>query len=69
MAPAGTPKEIVDKLAAEMVAAVKDPKFAEQLTVNGVDPLAEGPAKFAEMIAKEIPIWAEAVRIAGVKLQ
>ena len=69
MAPAGTPQEIIDRLAADMVAAVKDPKFAEQLTINGVDPLAEGSEKFAAMIAAEIPIWAEAVRIAGVKLQ
>ena len=69
MAPAGTPKEIIDKLAGEMVRAVKDPKFAEQLTINGVDPLAEGPEKFAAMIASEMPLWAEAVRIGGVKLQ
>jgi tripartite-type tricarboxylate transporter receptor subunit TctC len=69
MAPAGTPKEIIDKLAAEMVRAVNDPKFVEQLTAHGVNPLAEGPEKFAAMIAAEMPLWAEAVRIAGVKLQ
>jgi tripartite-type tricarboxylate transporter receptor subunit TctC len=69
LAPAGTPKEIVDKIANEMVRATQDPKFLENLTSNGVEPLAEGPAKFAEMIAKEIPVWAEAVNVAGVKLQ
>ena len=69
LAPTGTPKDIVDKLAAEMVKAGKDPKFVEQLITNGVDPLAEGSEKFAAMIASEIPIWAEAVNIAGVKLQ
>lgn len=69
LAPAGTPKDIIDKLAAEMVKAGKDPKFIEQLTTNGVDPQAEGPEKFAAMIATEIPVWKEAVEIAGVKLQ
>lgn len=67
LAPAGTPKEIVDRIAAEMVGAVRDAKFVDNLLAQGVDPVAEGPAKFAEMIAKEIPLWAEAVKIAGVQ--
>ena len=37
MGPASLPKDIVDRLAAEMVRAVHDPKFAEQLLINGVD--------------------------------
>jgi len=68
LAPAGTPKAIVNKIAAEMVRAVNDPKFAEQLRNSGIEPLAEGPEKFAAMIASEIPVWAKAVEIAGVKL-
>jgi tripartite-type tricarboxylate transporter receptor subunit TctC len=68
LAPAKTPKPIVDKLAAEMVRAAKDPKFIEQLHNAGIDPLAEGPEKFAEFIASEIPNWAKAVDIAGVKV-
>ena len=68
MAPAGTPKEIVDKLGAEMERAVKDPKFVEQIVKAGNDPLGYGPAAFAKMIASEIPAWGDAVRSAGVKL-
>jgi tripartite-type tricarboxylate transporter receptor subunit TctC len=69
LAPAGTPKAIVDRLASEIVRATKDPKFVDQLKENGIDPIAEGPEKFAEMIAAELPVWAEAVKIAGVKVQ
>jgi tripartite-type tricarboxylate transporter receptor subunit TctC len=69
LAPAGTPKAIVDRLAAEMVRAAKDLKFAEQLHKAGIEPTAEGPEKFAEFIAAEIPNWAKAVEIAGVKVQ
>ena len=69
LAPAGTPKPVVDKIANEMVKAVKDPKFVRQLQENGIDPIAEGPEKFAAMIAAEIPVWAKAVDIAGVKIQ
>ncbi|MET0669740.1 MAG: tripartite tricarboxylate transporter substrate binding protein [Xanthobacteraceae bacterium] len=68
MAPAGTPKEIVDRLGAEIARAVKDPKFVEQIVKAGNDPLGYGPAEFAKMIASEIPAWGDAVRSAGVKL-
>ena len=67
LAPAGTPKAIIDKLAAEMERPPKDPKFVEQLQSTGIDPAVEGPEKFAEFIASEIPNWAKAVEIAGVK--
>ncbi len=68
LAPAGTPKPIIDKLASEMERAAADPKFLEQLHTAGIDPAVEGPEKFAEFIKSEIPNWAKAVDIAGVKL-
>ena len=69
LAPAGTPKPIIDKLAGEMARAGQDPKFVELLQNNGIDPAIEGPEKFAEMIKSELPIWAKAVDIAGVKIE
>jgi len=69
LAPAGTPEPIIDKLASEMASAAKDPKFVELLQNNGIDPAVEGPKKFAEFIAAEIPNWAKAVEIAGVKVK
>jgi tripartite-type tricarboxylate transporter receptor subunit TctC len=67
MAPAGTPKPIVDRIAAEFGRAVKDPKFAERLTGYGVDPLGNSPSEFVALIATEIPLWIEAVNLAGAK--
>jgi tripartite-type tricarboxylate transporter receptor subunit TctC len=69
MAPAGTPPEIIDKMAKELAAAVKDPKFAAQLVNYGVDPLGDTPAEYAATLARDMPLWAEAVEIAGVKQQ
>ncbi len=69
MAPAQTPKPIVDRIAAEVARAVKDPAFAERLTKFGVDPLGNSPEEFAKLIQQEIPLWIEAVEIAGVKTQ
>jgi tripartite-type tricarboxylate transporter receptor subunit TctC len=67
MAPAGTPKDIIDRIAKEVSRAVKDPNVAERLTSNGVDPLGNSPEEFASMIAADIALWAEAVKIAGVQ--
>lgn len=68
MGPVGLAKEIVEKLSNEMVKAGKDPKFVEQLTAQGVDSIAEGPEKFVAYIASEMPLWADAVKRAGVTL-
>jgi tripartite-type tricarboxylate transporter receptor subunit TctC len=69
MAPAGTPKGIVDKIAAELGKAVKEPKFREQLINYGADPLGDTPAEYRAMLEKDIPVWAEAVEAAGARQQ
>jgi len=67
MAPAGTPPEVVDKIAAVIGKAVKDPKFAKQLSEIGADPLGSTPGEYKAMLARDIATWKEAVDIAGVK--
>jgi tripartite-type tricarboxylate transporter receptor subunit TctC len=70
MAPAGTPKEIIDGMAGEFARALKDPQFVAHMEKAGAEPAADAsPAAFATFIAKEIPLWGEAVKIAGVTLQ
>ncbi len=68
LAPAGTPKEIVNRIAAEFARAVKDPEFVKQLDKYGADPLGLGPEEFGKFLEKDRALWAEAVKIAGVKL-
>jgi tripartite-type tricarboxylate transporter receptor subunit TctC len=48
---------------------MKDASFVEQLHKNGVDPADPDPAQFSAFIAKEIVLWGDAVKIAGVTLQ
>jgi len=67
LAPAGTPKEIINRIAQEIARAVKDPTFVERLVAYGVDPLGNSPDEFAAMIAADIAFWAEAVKIAGMQ--
>jgi tripartite-type tricarboxylate transporter receptor subunit TctC len=70
MAPAGTPKEIVDRMATEIGRAFTDPQFVANMQKAGVEPPANAsPAEFSVFIGKEIARWSEAVKIAGVTLQ
>jgi tripartite-type tricarboxylate transporter receptor subunit TctC len=70
MAPVGTPKEIIDRMAAEIARAFTDPQFVANMRKAGVEPAANAsPAEFGAFIGKEIARWGEAVKIAGVTLQ
>jgi len=61
MAPAGTPKEIVDRIADEVGTAMKDSKFVDRLRKFGADPLGNRPEEFEAMISTDIALWGEAV--------
>ena len=69
MAPAATPKVIVDLLASAVAKAVKDQGVSEKLTGYGVDPVGDDPAHFASTIAIDVAMWSEAIKLAGVTLQ
>ena len=69
VAPAGTPKEIVALLAAELQKIVATPEFKEQLFRFGMDPLPpQTPEQFAATIKAELPRWAKAIRESGAKV-
>ena len=69
VAPASTPREIVDKIAGEIGRAVKDPQFAGRLKAAGADPLGNTPDEFAAMIKADTATWADAVAVTGLKAQ
>lgn len=65
--PAGTPHEIVDKIAGEIAHVVKDPQFADRLKAAGADPLGNTPDEFAAMIKADTATWADAVAVTGLR--
>jgi tripartite-type tricarboxylate transporter receptor subunit TctC len=67
MAPPGTPKPIIDRIAREVAEAIKDPGVAQRLTASGVDLQASTPEEFSAMIAAELAMWAEAAQLAGLR--
>jgi tripartite-type tricarboxylate transporter receptor subunit TctC len=68
MAPAGTPKAIIDKLAAATRDAVRSPTTAARLRHDGVDIAGSTPDAFAALIAKEIVQWRELAQSARITL-
>lgn len=69
MAPTGTPKAIVEKLAAASAKAARDPGVLERLTRDGVDLVGGTPADFGAQITRELPQWRELAKAANIKLQ
>jgi tripartite-type tricarboxylate transporter receptor subunit TctC len=66
VAPAGTPRAIVDKVAGEIARAVKDTHFAGRLKAAGAEPLGNTPDEFAAMIKADTATWADAVGVTGL---
>ena len=67
LAPAGTPQEIVDKLAAEVSKAVKDEALRKRLAEQAVVPVGATPADTAKFLQSEIDKWEKVITTAGVK--
>ena len=67
MAPAGTPKPIVDKLNAEINKAINRPDVKEAWDKQGAAALTMTPAEFDAYLRKDIDKWAQVVKAAGIK--
>jgi tripartite-type tricarboxylate transporter receptor subunit TctC len=67
VAPAATPREIVERIAREIAAGCKDGAFVERLNKIGVDAVCGTPAEFAQAIREDLGTWKEAVQAAGMK--
>ncbi len=69
VAPAGTPKDVVERIAREIAAGCKDAAFAGRLNKIGVDPVCSTPAEFEKAVREDLAVWKEAVQAAGMKPQ
>ena len=66
-APAGTPKEIVDKLHDTMAEVLKDPSVKEKFEKLGAEAVAMTPAEFTAYLEREDAKWTPVVRAANIK--
>jgi tripartite-type tricarboxylate transporter receptor subunit TctC len=67
LAPAGTPKEVIARLNAEIKTAMADPEMQRQLVAVGIDPAYSTPEAFAELIRADIAKWAKVVKASGAR--
>ncbi|MGZ5215401.1 MAG: Bug family tripartite tricarboxylate transporter substrate binding protein [Caldimonas sp.] len=67
--PKGTPKEIIDKVNAEVNRALADPKMRERLAELGGKPIAGTPEDFGKVIAAETAKWEKVVTASGAKVE
>lgn len=66
LAPQGTPRPIVEKLAAEVSKALRDPEMVKKLAAVGLEPAAEGPDALAASMAANVAQWRAVVQRAGI---
>ena len=69
VAPAGTPKEIVDQLQRDIAKIVAQPDTKAKLDALGFRPVANTPAQFATQIKAEMEKWGKVVRAAKLKIE
>lgn len=68
LAPAGTPRPVIDKLNADVVRVLRMPDIVKQLADQGVDLVGNTPEQFAAIISADIGKWREIIVGAGIKL-
>jgi len=66
MAPAGTPKDVIDSIYKDTAKALAAPDVRERLQKIGTEPMGTSPAEFAADIQREVPQWAEVIKAAGL---
>jgi tripartite-type tricarboxylate transporter receptor subunit TctC len=69
VAPAGTPRPIVDKLNAVLTSHITKPEVQDRLYAVGIQPLTSTPDELAKFIPAEIEKWGQVIRDAGIPMQ
>ena len=67
MAPANTPKVVIQRLHKEAVAVLQEPKVRERFSVLGIEPVGNTPEQFAAEIKADMARWKQVVERAGIK--
>jgi tripartite-type tricarboxylate transporter receptor subunit TctC len=67
LAPAGTPKPIVDRLVTEIHKAVSSPEVKDKLAASGIDTVTSTPDQFRDLIRSDTVRYAKVIKAAGIK--
>jgi len=67
LAPAGTPREIVQKLSEGVQRATRDADVRKRMVEQGAEPVGSTPEEFSKLLREEVARWAEVVKISGAR--
>jgi tripartite-type tricarboxylate transporter receptor subunit TctC len=67
LAPAGTPRAVVDKVASDVAQLLADPEVAKSLRDQGLEPVGSTPEAFAQFIRADLVKWRAMVQEVGIK--
>ena len=67
--PAGTPKDIVSRLHADIVKAVATERVARSIVASGLEPVTNSPEAFAAYIREETVTWGKVARAARIPVE
>lgn len=65
VAPAGTPKDIINKLNSQLVGVLNNPEIKSQLNSKGFDVISSSPEQLGGYIKSEVSKWAPIVKKSG----
>ncbi len=69
LAPAGTPRDIIETVHQQLRNVLRDPALLKRLEADGVEPVGTSPAEFDKLISTELRQWAELVKRANIKAE
>jgi tripartite-type tricarboxylate transporter receptor subunit TctC len=69
LAPAGTPRPVIDRLYQSLTRGASSADFVERMTAQGVDVVNRNPEAFAQLIKTELAQWAKVIKSAGITPQ
>lgn len=67
--PAGTPKELIERMNRDIVSVLKDPDVVKRFRDQGVEVTASSPAAFGQLIQSEIVKWTQVIKDANITIQ
>ncbi len=67
LAPAATPRDVLERLASAVARAAKDPDVRARMREQGSEPVGNTPAEFNKLLREELERWSEVVRVSGAR--